>query len=210
MKIGIIGTGTMGCTLGKLLVAQGHQVLFGSRQLERAETFARSVGPNASSGSYADANEFGEVVLLVTTWQDTEAALQAAGSLAGKILIDCTNPESDDSYGLVVGHVTSGAEEIAKWAKGARVVKAFNHIYGSMLEISPQFDSQTATVFYCGEDAEAKTVAATLISDLGLEPIDAGPLRNARQLEPLSQLAVQLARVQGLGGENIAFKLLRR
>jgi len=210
MKIGIIGTGSMGGTLGKLLVAKGHQVLFGSRQVERAESFARSIGPDASGGSYVDANNFGEVILLVTAWQDTEAALQVAGTLAGKILIDCTNPESGDSYGLVVGHVTSGAEEVAKWAKGARVVKAFNHIYGSMLEISPQLGSQTATIFYCGDDAEAKAIVASLISDLGLEPVDAGPLRNARQLEPLAQLAVQLAQVQGLGGENIAFKLLRR
>jgi len=210
MKIGIIGTGTMGGILGKLLVAKGHQVLFGSRQLERAEAFAHSVGPKASSGSYTEANQFGDVVLLVTAWQDTEAAIQAAGSLAGKILIDCTNPESDEAYGLVVGHVTSGAEEIARWAKGARVVKAFNHVYGSMLEISPQFGSQTATVFYCGDDTEAKNVTASLISDLGLEPVDAGSLRNARQLEPLAQLAVQLAEVQELGGENIAFNLLRR
>jgi len=131
--------------------------------------------------------------------------------LKGKILIDCTNPEDpNNNYQHVIGFDTSAAEDIASWAAGAKVVKAFNHIYGSMLEASPQFGSQNASIFYCGDDLEAKKIVAEIAIRIVLDPVDAGDLRSTRFIEPLAALWVHLAGEMKLGGENIALKFLRR
>jgi predicted dinucleotide-binding enzyme len=210
MNIGIIGTGTMGLALGKLWVGRGHQVLLGSRDPRKATTLAETLGPNARGGSIAEAGEFGEAVLLATPWEATQDAVTAAGDLSGKILIDCTNPLVSDWPQLAVGHSTSGAEEIAKWAPGASVVKAFNAIFGRVINSgAPTFASQPATVFYCGDDEAAEAAVAELIEEIGFEPVDAGPLENARYLEPLGELLVQLAYDLAMG-TNIAIQLVRR
>ncbi len=209
MNIGIIGTGNMGGGLGKLWAGKGHKVFFGSRDPEKAKSLVDSVGKNASVGTYAEAAKFGEAVLLATPWGATQEAIKAAGPLAGKILIDCTNPLTADFSALAIGHTTSAAAEIAKWAPGAKVVKAFNHIYAQIIHSSPQFGSQNASVFYCGDDASAKEVVGRLISEIGFEPIDAGPLTNARYIEPLTELMVHLAHFLGMG-TDIAVKLIRR
>ena len=181
MRIGIIGSGTMGRTLGKLLAAIGYDVLFGSHDSQRVGGWIESEKINERSGTYSDAAEFGDNIFLVTLWQDTKTAIEEAGSLKGKILIDCTNPEDpNNNYQHVIGLNTSGAQKIASWAEGAKVVKAFNHIYGSMLEASPQFGSQNASIFYCGDDLEAKKIVAEIVVRLGLDPVDAGDLRSAR------------------------------
>lgn len=156
MKIGIIGTGNMGSGLGKLWAAEGHEVMFGSRDLERANEVAGSTEGSVQGGSYAEATDFGDSVLLAVPWQAVEESLAACGSLAGKILIDCTNPMTSDYMQLVIGYDTSGAEEIAKMAPGAKVVKAFNHIYAQIIHSSPQFDDRRANVFIAGDDAAAK------------------------------------------------------
>ena len=110
---------------------------------------------------------------------------------------------------VLVGHTTSGAEEIATWADGAKVVKAFSHNYAQIIHSSPQFGSQRASVFYCGDDLEAKAAVAGLIEAIGFEPVDAGPLRNARYIEPMTELLVQLAYALGMGTDQ-ALKLIRR
>jgi 8-hydroxy-5-deazaflavin:NADPH oxidoreductase len=94
-------------------------------------------------------------------------------------------------------------------AAGAKVVKAFNHIYAQIIHSSPQFGAQNASVFYCGDDPTTKITVAKLISDIGFEPIDAGPLQNARYLEPLAEQMVQLAYALGMGTDQ-ALKLIRR
>jgi NADPH-dependent F420 reductase len=209
MKISIIGTGNMGSGLGKQWAAKGHQVRFGSRDPQKARTLADSVGANASSGTYAEATEFGEAVLLAVPWRGVEESIARAGSFTDKILIDYTNPMTADYMSLVVGHTSSGAEEIARLAAGAQVVKAFNHTYAQLIHSSPQFGAQNATVFYCGDDPAAKTIVANLISDIGFEPVDSGPLQNARYLEPLAEHMVQLAYALGMGTDQ-ALKLIRR
>jgi hypothetical protein len=209
MNIGIIGTGNMGSGLGKLWAGAGHQVLFGSREPGKAKALASSIGSNTTDGTYAEAAQFGEAVLLAVPWAGVEASIKAAGSLEGKILLDCTNPMTPDYMALVVGHTTSGAEEIARLAAGARVVKAFNHIYAQIIHSSPQFGSQNATAFYCGDDGSAKETVAGLMKEIGFEPVDAGPLQSARYLEPLAELCVQLAYAQGMGTDQ-ALKLIRR
>ncbi|HEX7344493.1 MAG TPA: NADPH-dependent F420 reductase [bacterium] len=207
MNIGIIGTGNMGGAIGKGWAAAGHKVLFGSRDPKKSAELAKSSGPNAKSGTYKDAVAFGDVVLLATPWHSTQDAIKAAGSFKGKILIDCTNPLLPDFAGLALGHEISAGEEIARWTPGSRVVKAFNSI-GSAHIANPKFGSQNADGYYCGDDEQAKEVAAHLIKDLNLNPVDCGPLKNARLLEPLAFLWVYLA--FNKGALNTAWKLIRR
>ncbi len=209
MRIGILGTGTMARAVGRLLAAQGHAVYFGSRQPERARETAAAIA-EAQGGSYGEAAAYGELLVLPILWQDAEEILRAAGDLSGKILLDCSNPEGEDGRSLAVGHNTSGAEELASRARGARVVKAFNHVYAEILDDGPQFGALPASVFYCGDDSAAKAVVAGLGAAAGFEMIDAGDLRNARYLEPMAMLMVQLVRALGMGPSDIALKLLRR
>ncbi len=207
MKIGVIGNGNMGGALGKLWSSRGHKIMFGSRNPESVKTMA-GISPNVNSGSIPDAVRFGEVILLAVPWVGVENALRLAGPMSGKILIDCTNPLSENYMSLVVGFDTSGAEEIAKMAAGVRVVKAFNTVASGVLA-RPKFDDVDATVLYCGDDAEAKKVVAGLIKELGFEAIDGGPLMNARYLEPMAEMFVQLMFAQNMGFD-MAWKLLRR
>ncbi|MGH8002673.1 MAG: NADPH-dependent F420 reductase [Brasilonema sp.] len=110
---------------------------------------------------------------------------------------------------MAVGTTTSGAEEIAKLAPGARVVEALPVFAEVLYSPSRKFGQQEATVFYCGDDAQAKEIVAGLLREIEVEPVDAGSLKNARFVEPAMMLLVQLAYAQNMGGE-IGFKLLRR
>jgi 8-hydroxy-5-deazaflavin:NADPH oxidoreductase len=209
VNIGIIGSGNVGGTLGMAWAGRGHQILFSySRDAKKLEGLAASAGPNARAGSPAEAAQLGEVVVLAPPWPVVDDALQAAGSLAGKIVIDCTNPLKVDLSGLEIGHSTSAAEEIARRASGARVVKAFNSI-GAANMANPVFGSQRATMFFCGDDAAAKTIVARLVEEIGFEPVDAGALAIARLLEPLAMLWIHLAYARGMG-PDFAFNLVRR
>jgi hypothetical protein len=209
VNIGIIGSGNVGKALGQNWVKHGHKVLFSfSRDPQKLGQLARSLGPGASVGTPADAAKFGEVVVLATPWPVAQEALRAAGSLDGKILADCTNPLKADLSGLALGHTTSAAEEISRWAPGARVVKAFNTT-GAENMGNPQFGSARASMFVCADDAAAKSVVGRLATDAGFEVVDAGRLASARLLEPLAMLWIHLAYAQGLG-TGFAFTLLRR
>jgi len=210
MKIGIIGSGNVGSALGKIWAAKGHEVMFSSRHPDKIKALAESAGKNASFGLLAEAAKFGDVIALAVPWGQAENALKSAGSLEGKILIDCINPLKPDFSGLAVGLTTSAAEEDAKVAKGAKVVKAFNTTFAVLMASeSRMFGEVSPTGFYCGDDAAAKAVVSALIRDTGLEPIDAGPLEMARYLEPLAFLMMGLAFNQKMG-TNIALRLLKR
>jgi hypothetical protein len=209
MNIGIIGSGSVGGTLGKAWAKRGHKILFSySRDPKKLENLAQSAAPNARAGSPAEAVQFGDVILFAPPWPSVDHALTAAGPLSGKIMIDCTNPLKQELSGLEIGHTTSAAEEIAQKAPGARVVKAFNMI-GAENMVNPQFGAEQATMLICGDDAAAKTLIAGLTEELGFEAADAGPLWVARLLEPLAMLWIHLAYAQGMG-TGIGFKLLRR
>jgi predicted dinucleotide-binding enzyme len=209
MTIGIIGAGSVGGTLGTSWAKKGHRVLFGVRDASTPavkELLERS-GPSASTGSIAEAGAC-DVVVLATPWNAVQSALHSAGGLSGKVLLDCTNPLLPDLSGLLIGTTTSGGEIVSQWASGARVVKIFNTTgYGNMA--NPVYGNDLNTMFYSGDDAAAKQIAAQLAADLGFDPIDAGPLTQARLLEPLALLWITLAIKQGLG-MNIAFKLMKR
>lgn len=206
MKIGVLGTGRMGSELARLWAAQGHDVMLGSREASKAQTLAAELGHGMRGGTQAEAAQFGDVLLLATPWHAAEGVVKSLPPLAGKILIDCTNPIAEG--GLAVGHTTSAAEQIAGWAPGARVVKAFNGVHFRHLA-RPLFGEQRMALFYCGDDPDAGAVAAGLAAEIGFEPVDSGPLANARLLEPLALLWIRLATSVG-HGPDIAFALLRR
>ncbi len=159
-------------------------------------------------GRNSEAAAFGEVILLAVPWTGAQGVLQALGSLSGKVLIDLTNAFGADGGPALLGQPTSGAEQIAGWAPGARVVKAFNGIYYEHLGRS-QFQGQAEGLFYCGDDPAANALVAQLGTDAGFDPVDCGPLTAARLVEPLGFLWMQLAFRQG-NGPDTAMKLLRR
>jgi 8-hydroxy-5-deazaflavin:NADPH oxidoreductase len=208
MRIGIIGAGSVGGTLGQGWARAGHEVMFGVRDAMHPKVAKLVEQTGAKAASVAEAAAFGEVVAFATPWEATEEAVRSAGDLRGKVLLDCTNPLAPQLAGLTLGHTTSAGEKVASWAPGARVVKIFNTT-GANNMANPDFGGVAATMFYCGDDAEAKAVASRLAADLGFDPIDAGKLEQARLLEPLALLWIRLAYVQQMGRE-IAFKLLRR
>jgi 8-hydroxy-5-deazaflavin:NADPH oxidoreductase len=201
MKIAVIGAGNVGTTLGTAWRNRGHDVTFGVRNPEDPKYASLgAVQTNESATAAAD------VVVLCTPWQTTQAAVQGCGDLAGKVLVDCTNPLTPDFSALEVGLDSSGAEEVAKWAPGARVCKAMNQIGAPMMD-SPQLPG-TPVMFVCGDDEAAKSVTVGLVRELGFETVDAGDLTLARLLEPYALLWIHLALRRGFG-TNFAFGLLR-
>ena len=209
VKIGIIGHGNVGGTLGKGWAKAGHVIKWGVRNPSdpKLATLITEAGANASAGTVSDAVDFGEVVVLTVPANAVQATIKEMGKLSGKILLDATNPMKADFSGLEIGLTTSSAEEIAGLATGARVVKIFNST-GAANMANPKYGDTSLTMLYCGDDAEAKKVVAQLASDLGFDPIDAGGLSRARLLEPLAMLWVNLA--FGGMGPNIAFQIIRR
>jgi predicted dinucleotide-binding enzyme len=210
MKIGIIGSGNMGGGLGRIWARKGHSVIFSySRSAEKLNSLATSL-PHAKAGTPAEAASQSDVILLSVRWIDVPDALRQAGDLSGKTVIDCTNPLKPDLSGLALGCTTSAAEEVAKMLPGARVVKAFNTAFAQVYQEETRlFGSRRVAMFYCGDDTEAKSIAARLINDVGFEPVDSGPLTSARYLEPLAMLMITLG--YGLGmGTHIAYDLIRR
>lgn len=214
MKIGIIGAGNVGGTLGGRWAKNGHEVIFGVRDPKSAKTQAllNTVGKNARAASIRDAAAASSVVVLTTPWEKTEEAIVAAGGLAGKIVVDVTNPllSGPDglSKGLQVGHTRSAAEQVAGSARAAKVVKCFNTT-GAGNMANTQYADGKIVMFLCGDDAGAKATVAGLAEELGFEPADAGPLMAARYLEPLAMLWIHLAYLQGWG-PNFAFRVMKR
>jgi predicted dinucleotide-binding enzyme len=168
----------------------------------------KATGGKAKAGSVAEAAAHGEVVVFATPWAATQDAVRHAGDLAGKVILDCTNPLKEDLSGMTVGHTTSGAERVAAWTSSGRVVKVFNTT-GFENMAQPYYGGTAITMFFAGDDAQAKQVAAQLAQEMGFDPVDAGPLANARLLEPLALLWIYLAVKQGQG-TGIAYKLVRR
>jgi predicted dinucleotide-binding enzyme len=163
---------------------------------------------NIQAAHIKEAVAAAEVVVLAAPWSVTQAIIETAGDLTGKIVVDCTNPIAEGMQGLDWGLNTSAGEQVAAWAKGANVVKAFN-MTGSGNMANPVYGDQKATMFICGDNLDAKQVVTHLAEELGFEVVDSGPISMSRYLEPLAVLWVSLAFMQGLG-PNIAFKLLKR
>lgn len=216
MKIGILGTGDVGRALGNGFIGRGDSVCMGARDAknDKAAAWAGAAGPKASHGTFGAAATFGEVVVLATLWTGTENALTlaGAGNLAGKVLIDTTNP-LDFSQGmpprLAIGHTDSAGETVQRWAPAAMVVKCFN-IVGNAHMVKPDFPGGPPDMYICGNDEGAKRTVTQICRDFGWPVVDprrhpvfartraavhpVGPVRpQDRWLEPRLQAAAQVA-----------------
>jgi hypothetical protein len=196
MKIAVLGFGNVGAQLGRLWAAKGHDVTAGLREGSKDRQKALDLG--VSVALPADAVKDAEVIAIALPWTAVESTLKDL-SLDGKVVIDAVNPLNGE-LNVIVPPAGSAGLAIASWARGARVVKAFNTI-GAALMGDAAFD-----MMYCGDDVEAKAIVRDLIADTGMRPVDVGPLSNSRYLEQLAGLWVDLAvkgRVQGPFGFNL-------
>jgi|GEM_PF-312260 len=188
MKIGIIGAGKVGGGLGKLWVRAGHQVLFSSRHPKRLRVLVEEAGLGAYLGDVGDAALFGDVILFSPNFWGVDDALEAAGPLKGRTVIDVTNPVEWNPNGRTARALpqsTSAGEELAKKLPNARVVKAFSTIPASFIPhaIYRTGRLQRLAVFYCGDHQTSNVIVHQLIADSGFVGLDAGRLRMARELE---------------------------
>jgi NADPH-dependent F420 reductase len=199
MNITILGAGNMGSAFVRQFTRAGHRVRVTSRTPGKASALAAAhSGATAARPDQALADS--SVVVVATGYADAIPALKSLGSLAGKVVIDATNPLSADFMSLTIGHDTSAAEEIAKAIPEARVVKAFNTVFAEVLAAGPSLSpGQTVPVFVAGDDDSARKAAMDLAQSIGFNAVDAGPLKNARYLEPLAGLNIYLGYGAGLG-----------
>jgi predicted dinucleotide-binding enzyme len=212
MDIAILGAGDVGGTLGRRFASIGHTIHFGvpNPNDEKYQKLISEIGSSSTVNTVADATRKANVILLATPWDKTEAAVKDAGDVTGKIIIDATNPLKFDASGLSLseGFSTSGAEIVAQWAKGARVVKTFNQT-GFENMADPQYANGRNVMFVCGENAEARETVRLLAEEIGFDAIDAGALSIARLLEPLAMLWIHLYQTTDLK-RGFAFGVLRR
>lgn len=201
MKITVIGSGNMGSAFVKQLTQAGHEMFITSRNSAKAQELAATYGASVVD---ADAAAKADVLVLATSFNDAVPALAALGDISGKTVIDITNPLTADYMGLTIGHSTSAAEQIAAALPGIKVVKAFNTLFAPVLSAGADFgNDQTASVFVAADDVVAKQTVQALATELGFSVVDAGPLKNARYLEPLAGLNIYFGYGAGLG-TNIA------
>jgi predicted dinucleotide-binding enzyme len=211
MRVGILGSGLMGGKLGTLLARAGHDLVFSyARTRKKLETLAREAGGNARAGTPAEAAREAEVLLLAVHWSRVDDVFHQAGDVSGKVIVSCSLPMNADDTDLVVAHTSSGAEELARRVGGAQVVSAFGTVPSEALfgVFEARDESSRPSLVYCGDHQSANAVAARLIGDLGFEPVDGGPLRIARYMEPFSLLVAQLA-YEGEGGPELAYRFER-
>lgn len=184
MKISVIGSGGIGGTVGTLWANAGHEVLFSSRNPEKLSALVATAGSSARAGTIAEAASFAEVIFLAVYYWTTNDALTAAGSLAGKIIIDATNPYNRNDAGEIqrVPNVSS-ALELAQKVPQAKVVKAYNMLPTATLA-NEHHRADPYVLFYCGDDGEAKAIVAQLITDSGFVGVDIGGLDQVIHQEP--------------------------
>ena len=211
MRIGILGSGLMGGKLGTLFARAGHNVVFSyARSDAKLKRLARQAGRNARAGTPTDAARDADVLLLAVHWLRVGDVLRQAGDVSGKVIVNCSLPMNADDTRLIVGHTSSGAEELAKKFRSSSIVSAFGTVPSEVLfgVFEARRKKNRPSLAYCGDDTAAKKIAATLIRDVGFEPIDAGALQMARYLEPFALLIAQLA-YEGKGGPKLAYRFER-
>lgn len=206
MKIGVIGAGNVGTALGENWQSKGYSVRYGVTDANDPKHVR--IGANRV-GSPRDIATWAEVIVLATPWTATEAACHGLGSITGKTVVDCTNPlaMSSSGLGLAFGFSTSGGEIVQSWCPGASVFKTLNQV-GFETMSNPALTPQRPVMFVAGDDEAKKPSVLTLIGDLGFEAVDAGPLAQARLLEPFAMLWIDLAFKRGQG-RDFAFSLTR-
>jgi NADPH-dependent F420 reductase len=207
MRVTIIGAGNMGRGIGTRAVAGGHEVEIVDRDPAEAQRLAEELGESATA--LQPSEEFGgEVVVFAVYYPGIkDAVAQYAERLAGKVVVDITNPVDTETWDrLATPAGTSSAKEVAQLVpEGTPVVKAFNTTFANTL-VAGDVDGQQLDVLIAGDDEEAKRKLSQVVSDGGLRPIDAGPLERAQQLEQLGFLHISLQQPLGLGFAS-TFKL---
>lgn len=188
MKIGIIGTGNMGRSLGIVWAEQGHEVFFGSRDAAKGKALAASAEHSIQGGTNDEAAAFDEVILYTLRGITPSAVFSSTEVLSGKVLIDCNN------WDILAGYVfepivESLAERLAADVPDAHVVKAFNTMAQEVFELSPTpLRNYHVSCFICSDDEQARKTVITLAEDIGFSPVDCGPLHSARMIEGLGNL----------------------
>jgi len=211
MRIGILGSGLMGGKLGTIFARAGHDVVFSySRNERKLARLARGAGRTARAGTPAEAARGADALLLAVHWLRIADVLRQAGDVSGKVIVTCSLPMNEDDTELVVGRTSSGAEAIAKKIPGAKVVSAFGTVPSEVLfdVFESRRKANRPSLAFCGDDRKARRVAATLIRDAGFDPVDAGPLRIARYLEPFTLLVARLA-YETRRGPRLAYRFER-
>jgi predicted dinucleotide-binding enzyme len=195
MKVGVLGSGIVGRVLAGGFIKHGHQAILGTRERSKQELedWIRET-PGARAGTFEEAARFGDLIVLAALGRAIENIIDMAGpaNFAGKTIMDATNPLSDEPPVNGILKYTTGpneslGEQIQAKLPAARVVKAFNSV-GNGLMINPQFPQGAPTMFYCGNNEEAKAEVAGIIRQFGWEPYDCGTIVSARALEPLCML----------------------
>jgi len=231
MRVGILGSGLMGGKLGTIFARAGHEVVFSyARSEQKLKRLARDAKGKARAGTPREAAQAADAILLALHWSRTQDVLNQTGDLSGKVIVTCSLPMNEDNTELVVARTSSGAEELAKMIPKAWVVAAFQTVPSEVLfgvyEANPHPSlpqprgrggrrrnagrpkAARPSLVYCSDDKSGKSVAAQLIRDAGFEPVDAGPLRIARYIEPFALLVAQLA-YEGHGGPELAYRFER-
>jgi 8-hydroxy-5-deazaflavin:NADPH oxidoreductase len=198
-SISIIGTGNMARAIGALAVAGGNTVEVIGRDRSKAADLATTLGDSTTTGEFGAAPA-GDIVIVALRYADVVPVVtQYGNALADKVIVDISNPFNADADGLALPADTSIAQEVAKAAPaGARVVKAFNTVFGHVLE-----KGRTLDVFMAGDDAQAKARVSEFIASLGLRPLDVGGLTMAHWLEGTGLVLMGLAR-HGLDNFDVA------
>jgi predicted dinucleotide-binding enzyme len=197
MRIAIIGAGSVGATLGRAWIERGEDVIWGLRNPADPKHAAL---PKDRVKAPAEAVRAAEVVVIATPWSAAEAAVKSLGSLAGKTVIDCMNPlgMGNDGLQLVLGFDTSAGEQVARWAPGAFVFKTLNTTGAGNMAKAADYPVKPL-MLVAGDDAGRKRQVMELVGKLGFEPVDAGPLKNARLLEPFAMVWIDQAMKRGRG-----------
>src|SRR5881397_1432235 len=211
MRVGILGSGLMGGKLGTIWARAGHEVVFSyARSKQKLEKLAREAQGNAQAGTPGEAAREANALLLAVHWSRVDDVLKQAGDVSGKVIVTCSLPMNADDTDLVIAHTSSGAEALAKKVPKARVVSAFGTVPSEVLfsVFEAKRKANRPSLAYCGDHQGSKDVAAMLIRGVGFDPVDAGPLRIARYMEPFSLLMGQLAYETDEGPE-LAYRFQR-
>jgi len=208
MRIGILGSGLMGGKLGTIFARAGHEVVFSYAKTKgKLEKLAKEAGNKAKAGTPAEAAEGADALLLAVNWPRVDDVLKQAGDLSGKTILTCSLPMDESNSGLALGRTTSGAEELGKKLPKSKIVGAFNTVPSEVFfgVFEARKKASKPSLVYCGDDAGAKKTAAGLIRDVGFEPVDLGPLKNARYTEPFALLMAEIA-YGGSKGPELAYR----
>jgi predicted dinucleotide-binding enzyme len=208
MNISILGAGNVGMALARALLRAGQPVTIGVPDPARYAEAVAALGAQATLVGSDEAVERGDVVILAAPYPAALAIAQSRPDWQGRVLVDATNPLAPGLAGLSLGTTTSGAEQVAERARGARVVKAFNTTGAENMADSRYAQGQPMMPV-AGDDAAAREQVLSLATLIGFDAIDMGPLSAARYLEPLAMVWIHLAFKQGQG-RRFAFARMTR